>query len=153
MNIIIGVIGALDADDNEVRIAEAVGREIAARGCMLLSGGMGGVMEASCRGAKSGGGTTIGIIPGESKYKANKYVDIPIVTGMGHGRNIIVARSSDAVIAIGGGYGTLTEIAFALRLKIPVIGLNTWDVSSDIKREEDPIQAVDMAVRLGGGGS
>ncbi|NIO20775.1 MAG: TIGR00725 family protein, partial [Candidatus Aenigmarchaeota archaeon] len=93
--------------------AYEVGREIAKRDIVLVSGGMSGVMEAACRGAKTEGGLTVGIIPGTEKSEANPYVDIPVVTGMGHGRNIIVVRSSDAIIAIGGSYGTLSEIAFA----------------------------------------
>ena len=129
---IIGVIGAGDASEQECKSAELVGEEIARNGCTLLCGGMGGVMEASCRGAKSQGGTTIGILPGNFSADCNPYIDYPIVTAMGHGRNIIVARSSDAIIAIGGSYGTLSEIAFALRLKIPIIGIKTWDVSSAI---------------------
>ena len=109
---------------------------------------MGGVMEAACRGAQTEGGLTVGIIPGVEKNEANPYLDIPVVTGMGHGRNIIVVRSSDAIIAIGGSYGTLSEIAFALRLRIPVIGINTWDVSSEINHAESPEEAVDLAIGL-----
>ena len=145
---IIGIIGAGDAPVEERNIAQEVGKEIARNGCTLLCGAMGGIMEASCQGAKSHGGTTIGILPGTSKTDCNPYIDYPIVTGMGHGRNIIVASSSDAIIAIGGSFGTLSEIAFALRLKIPIIGINTWDVSSDIKKAETPQQAVFMAIRL-----
>ena len=147
---IIGVIGAGDASEQECKSAELVGEEIARNGCTLLCGGMGGVMEASCRGAKSHGGATIGILPGNSKADCNPYIDYPIVTAMGHGRNIIVARSSDAIIAIGGSYGTLSEIAFALRLQIPIIGIKTWDVSSDIKKAETPKEAVYMAIGLVG---
>lgn len=105
-------------------------------------------MEAACMGARSEGGLTVGIIPGASRSDTNRYVDIPVVTGMGHGRNIIVASSCDAVIAIGGGFGTLSEIAFALRLKIPVVGIRTWDVSSEIKKAAGPDEAVDMAFEL-----
>ena len=148
MNTVIGVIGAGDAAGDEYETAFETGREIARRKFTLVCGGMGGVMEAACRGAKSEGGLTLGIIPGELKNEANPYVDIPIVTGMGHGRNIIVVRSSDAVIAIGGSFGTLSEIAFALRLGIPVIGIRTWDVSSDIKQAENPREAVEMAAGL-----
>jgi uncharacterized protein (TIGR00725 family) len=145
---IIGIIGAGDASVEERNIAQEVGKEIARNGCTLLCGAMGGVMEASCQGAKSHGGTTIGILPGTSKAGCNPYIDYPIVTGMGHGRNIIVASSSDAIIAIGGSFGTLSEIAFALRLKIPIIGIKTWDVSSDIQKAETPQQAVFMAIKL-----
>lgn len=150
MKTIFGVIGAGDASSEECRTAEAVGAEIASRGLTLVCGAMGGVMEAACRGAKSEGGLTIGIIPGESKKDCNPYVDIPVVTAMSHARNVIVVRSSDAVIAIGGSYGTLSEIAFALRLEIPIIGINTWDVSTEINRAETPKEAVDMAIELCG---
>jgi len=145
---IISVIGAGDASEKDCKLAEAVGEEIARQGYTLLCGGMGGVMEASCRGAKTQGGTTIGILPGSSKAEGNPYIDYPIVTAMGQGRNIIVASSCDAIIAIGGGFGTLSEIAFALRLKIPIIGIKTWDVSSDIKKAETPEEAVYMAIGL-----
>jgi len=148
METVIGVIGAGDAADDEYVTALETGREIARSKFTLLCGGMGGVMEAACKGAKSEGGLTVGIIPGESRKEANPYVDIPIVTGMGHGRNIIVARSCDAIIAIGGSFGTLSEIAFALRLGVPVVGINTWDVSTDIKKAENPREAVEMAAGL-----
>jgi uncharacterized protein (TIGR00725 family) len=150
MEIIIGVIGGGDAGEEECAAAFEVGRKIALGKCALVCGGMGGVMEAACKGAKSEGGLTVGVIPGDFKKEANPYVDIPVVTGMGHGRNIIVVRSSDAVIAIGGSFGTLSEIAFALRLKIPLVGIKTWDVSPEIKQAEDPGEAVDMAIRLAG---
>jgi uncharacterized protein (TIGR00725 family) len=148
MKTVIGVIGISEASDSEYKTAEEVGREIAKRGGILVCGGLGGVMEAACLGAKSEGGLTIGIIPGFSKSNANPYVDIPIVTGMSEARNIIIVRSSNAIIAIGGGYGTLSEIAFALKLGIPVIGINTWDVSSDIKKVTTPREAVDLAFIL-----
>ncbi len=144
----IGVIGPGEASEKELNNAFEVGREIARQNCILVCGGITGVMEAACKGAKSEGGLTVGIIPGGSKKEANPYVDIPVVTDMGHGRNIIVVRSSDAIIAIGGSYGTLSEIAFALRLKIPIIGINTWDVSSEIKKADNPNEAVDMAIGL-----
>ena len=144
----IGVIGAAEANAQESEIAEVVGKEIAKRNVALVCGGLGGVMEAACRGAKSEGGLTIGIIPGFSASDANPNVDIPIVTGMSHARNVIVVRSSCAVIAIGGSYGTLIEIALALKLETPVIGINTWEVSSNIKKVTDPKEAVDLAFRL-----
>lgn len=144
----IGVIGAAEANAQESEIAEVVGKEIAKRNGALVCGGLGGVMEAACRGAKSEGGLTIGIIPGFSASDANPNVDIPIVTGMSHARNVIVVRSSCAVIAIGGSYGTLIEIALALKLETPVIGINTWEVSSNIKKVTDLKEAVDLAFRL-----
>jgi len=144
----IGVIGANHASVDECKTAEEIGKEIAKRGGILVCGGLGGVMEAACRGAKSEGGLTIGIIPGFSKSDANPYVDIPVVTGMSHARNIIVVRSSDAIIAIGGSYGTLSEIAFALKLEIPVIGISTWEVSPEVRRVTTPKEAVDLAFTL-----
>lgn len=145
MNIMIGVIGATRASSQDYQAAEETGREIANRKGVLVCGGLGGVMEAACKGAKSGDGLTIGIIPGFAKSDANPYVEVPIVTGMSHARNIIVVRSSDAIIAIGGGYGTLSEIAFALKLGIPVIGINTWEVSPEVKKVTTPKEAVDLA--------
>jgi hypothetical protein len=148
MKTIIGVIGPNQASNEEHKTAEEVGREIARRNGVLLCGGLGGVMEAACRGAKSEGGLTIGIIPGFGKSDANPFVDIPIVTGISHARNIIVVRSSDAIIAIGGSYGTLSEIAFALKLEIRVIGIKTWEVSPEIKKVTTPKEAVDLAFSL-----
>ena len=148
MNTVIGVIGAGDASTEECRAAEAVGAEIAKRGYTLVCGGMGGVMEAACRGAKSEEGLTIGIVPTASKADCNPFVDVAVVTAMSHARNVIVVRTSDAVIAIGGSYGTLSEIAFALRLEIPIIGIKTWDVSTEINKAETPKEAVDMAIEL-----
>lgn len=144
----VGVIGAGDASGTDTERAFEVGKEIARNDFVLVCGGMSGVMEAACLGAKSAGGLTIGIIPGERKAEANPHVDIPIVTGLSHARNIIVVRSSDAIIAIGGSFGTLSEIAFALRLQIPVIGLDTWDVSPEIRKADGPKEAVAMAAGL-----
>ncbi len=148
METIIGVIGAANANDEEKRTSEEVGVLIAGRKCFLLCGGMGGVMEAACRGAKSAGGTTIGILPGPESSSANRFIDIPIVTGMGEARNVIVAKSSHSIIAIGGSFGTLSEISFALKSGIPVIGLDTWDVSEEIIKCETPEEAVRTAFEL-----
>jgi uncharacterized protein (TIGR00725 family) len=131
----IGVIGPSEATAELCSLAEDVGRLIAEAGAILISGGGAGVMEAASKGAKSAGGITVGILPGTNENEANEYVDIPIMTGMGHGRNIINVWSSDAIIAIGGGYGTLSEIALALRTNKPVIGLSTWDFSVQGARE------------------
>lgn len=109
-------------------MAEEVGRELAKRGATLVCGGLGGVMEAACKGAKEAGGHTIGILPGDSCADANPYVDIPIVTGMGEMRNVIIIKSVQAAIAIEGEFGTLSEIAHALSTGTPVIGLNTWEL-------------------------
>ena len=125
----IGVIGGSDCSEEEARLAEEVGAELARRGATLICGGLDGVMEAACRGAASQGGMTVGILPGNSRKDANPHVRIPIVTGMGYTRNAIVAKSGQAAIAIGGSYGTLSEIAYALQNNVPVIGLGTWSLS------------------------
>ena len=148
METIIGVIGAGNATEEEKRISQEVGALIAEENCLLLCGGMGGVMEAACRGAKSAGGTTIGILPGPETSSANRFIDIPVVTGMGEARNVIVAKSSHCIIAVGGSFGTLSEISFALKSQIPVIGLDTWDVSEDIIKCKTPEEAVRTAIDL-----
>jgi len=130
-------------------MAEEVGRRLAAEGATLICGGLGGVMEAACRGAKSANGLTIGILPGDDRRAANRYVDIPIVTGMGYARNVMVARSAQAVIAIDGGYGTLSEMAHALQSGIPVIGLGTWSLSLRGRQDKAviPARSAEEAVR------
>jgi uncharacterized protein (TIGR00725 family) len=148
------VIGASDCTAEETKLAEEVGRELAMRGATLICGGLEGVMEAACRGASSQDGITIGILPGNSRKDANRHVRIPIVTGMGYARNAIVAKSGQAVIAIGGSYGTLSEIAYALQSDIPVIGLGTWSlarggaVDKSIIVAKNPVDAVEKALGL-----
>ncbi|MBC5806280.1 MAG: TIGR00725 family protein [Candidatus Eremiobacter antarcticus] len=122
----IGVVGGRDAEASLLAAAEDIGRELAERGAIVVCGGMGGIMEAAARGCVRAGGIVVGILPTESAADANAHVTIPVVTGMNEGRNIIVVRTSEALIAIGGSYGTLSEIALALRLNVPVFGLNTW---------------------------
>lgn len=129
----ISVIGGHNCSPQTDKVAEEVGREIAGIGATLVCGGLSGVMEAACRGAKSAGGRTIGILPGHNKEEANRYVDIPIVTGLGYMRNSLVVENGDAVIAIDGKEGTLSEIAFALQMGKPVLGINTWDIPGVIK--------------------
>ncbi len=154
---IIAVIGGGEPSPEEAKLAEKVGRELARQGAILVCGGMGGVMEAACRGASSEGGITIGILPGDSAKAANPYVQIPIVTGIGYARNISVVKSAEAVIAIGGSYGTLSEIAHARQSGIPVIGLNTWSLSrngqvdNSIILAQNPTEAVNEALNLAGG--
>jgi len=126
--LIIAVIGGSAPTAEEAAAAEAVG------GAILICGGRGGVMEAACRGAKSASGLTIGILPGTNRSEANSYVDIPIVTGIGEARNAIITRTAQVVVAIGGSYGTLSEIGFALGFGVPVVGLGTWEV----RREGHP---------------
>ncbi|MDR4498565.1 MAG: TIGR00725 family protein [Candidatus Scalindua sp.] len=130
--ICISVIGSGDLDgtlsDEISKIARGVGKEIALRGAVLVCGGLGGVMVEAAKGAKEEGGLTVGIVPGESPDSANPYIDISLPTGMGYARNVLVAYSGDAVIAISGRFGTLSEISFALIKKKPVIGIGTWDL-------------------------
>jgi hypothetical protein len=151
---IIAVIGGGQCSKEEARLAEEVGRQLAQRGATLICGGLGGVMEAACRGASSEGGTTIGVLPGDDSQSANPYVQIPIVTGIGYARNIAVVKSARAVIAIGGNYGTLSEISHALQSGIPVIGLNTWSLSRNGRQDksiipvQSPTEAVDKALDL-----
>ncbi len=146
----IAVIGGSQCSPQEARLAEEVGRELARRGAILVCGGLSGVMEAACRGANSEGGVTIGILPGESRQAANPYVQIPIVTGIGYARNVAVVKSAQAVIAISGSYGTLSEISHALQSGIPVIGLNTWSLSKNGKHDSSliPVQNAAEAVEL-----
>ena len=148
---IISVIGAGDPPPNITLLAEQVGAELARRGVDIVCGGLGGVMEAACRGAKSAGGTTIGILPGNDPRSANQWVDVPICTGLGYARNIIVVKTGLAVIAVGGAYGTLSEIGHAIGDGIPVIGLNTWTIArngtedTSIVIADNPIDAVEKA--------
>jgi uncharacterized protein (TIGR00725 family) len=142
---IVGVIGSALASGKPYDEAVEIGRLAAKKGALVLTGGLGGVMEAACKGAKECGGQTIGILPGFDDRDANRYVDIPIITGLNHARNIIVVRTSDVLIAVGGEYGTLSEIAFALKLGKPVISLDSWDVGEGIKKANSPAEAVTMA--------
>lgn len=144
---IIAVIGAGIADEPILKIAEEVGRLIARRKAILICGGLGGVMEAAARGAKSEGGLTVGILPQLHKNEANPYIDIPVATGFGEGRNVIIARTADAMVAVGGEYGTLSEIAFGLKMGKPVIGVNTWDIRGLI-RAKDAEEAVQKTFEL-----
>ena len=163
--VIISVIGGEGATAESLRLAEEVGRELGQRGVTLVCGGRGGVMEASCRGARSAGGHTIGILPGRNAAETppNAYVEFPIFTGIGYARNAIVALTGEAVIAISGSYGTLSEIAYALINQVPLVGLDTWDFDyhdwepSGIVRATTAAEAVEKAVamaearRAGGG--
>jgi len=130
----IGVIGEGRCSRRVAARAERVGAAIAAAGAVLVCGGLGGVMAAASRGAARAGGVVVGLLPGVDRSEANRWVTIPIATGMDQARNVIVVRSSDAVIAIGGMYGTLSEIALALKLGIPVVGLRTWTLRQPERR-------------------
>jgi len=143
---IIGVIGGSVGDEKVRKTAYEVGRLIAESGSMLVCGGLSGVMEAACKGAREAGGTTIGILKGQSISDANPYVDIPVATGLGHGRNLVIINTACALIAISGRYGTLSEIAFAIQSGKPVFGLGTWDIEGVVNCGE-PKEAVDRALR------
>jgi uncharacterized protein (TIGR00725 family) len=150
----VAVIGSASCSPEIAEVAEQVGRQIARRGAVLVCGGRGGVMEAACRGAQAEGGTTVGILPGTDRGEANVYVDIPIVTGLGEARNVIVVRTADAVIAVSGGYGTLSEIGLALKMGLPVVGLGTWELYQEgqfvgsVQKAGTPDQAVAQALAL-----
>jgi hypothetical protein len=126
----IAVVGGQLCTDDEARTAYEVGRLLAQAGSVLICGGLTGVMEAACKGAKEAGGTTIGILPGPFRSDANPYVDYAIATDMGQARNAIIVRTSDAVIAIGGEYGTLSEIAMALKMGKRVVAISSWDIAN-----------------------
>ena len=144
----IGVIGAAACTAKLAKLAHEVGTLIAQRGGVLICGGMGGVMEAACRGAHAAGGLTVGILPGGSAGEGNKFVIIPILTGMGYARNAVVVRTCQAVIAIGGRYGTLSEIAYTAQFNIPIIGLSTWKIRAPIKHVKTPEEAIKLAFKL-----
>ena len=126
----IAVVGpGRDASAEELAAAEVAGASVASAGAVLICGGLGGVMEAACRGARSEGGTTIGLLPGTDREDANGWVVLALPTGLGEGRNALIVRAADAVVAIGGGWGTLSEIALALRAEVPVFGVGTWELA------------------------
>jgi uncharacterized protein (TIGR00725 family) len=154
----VAVVGGGTCSAEDARLAEAVGRGLASRGAVVVCGGLGGIMEAACRGAKSAGGLTVGILPGDDRQSANPHVDVPVVTGMGHARNAIVVKTAQAVIAVDGSYGTLSEIALALQNGIAVIGLGTWALSlhgqpdKSIIQARDAEEAVEKAIAAAGKG-
>ena len=136
MSIYVGVAGASRPEPPLVGLAERLGRRLAEAGAVVVCGGGPGVMEAVCRGAQSAGGTTIGLLPGLDRAEGNPYLTVSIPTGLGQGRNLLLVRSSNAVIAVGGGFGTLSEIALALRTGTPVVGLATWSLQLDSRQVE-----------------
>jgi uncharacterized protein (TIGR00725 family) len=150
----VAVIGAGIATPDVYALAEEVGRLLAERGAIVVSGGMTGVMEAASKGARSAGGTTVGILPGRHRSDANEWIDIAITTGLGEVRNALVVRAVDVAIAVAGEFGTLSEMALALKIGTPVVGLGTWTLVKDgtesdaIRRAETPAEAVAMAERL-----
>lgn len=143
---IIGVIGAGSVDESAWDCAEEVGRLIAGRGAILVCGGLGGVMEAAAKGAKCGGGITIGVLPHATTGGENPYIDVPVATGFGEGRNVIIVRTADVLIAVYGEYGTLSEIALALKMGKPVIGIHSWEIPGIIKANS-AVDAVEKAFR------
>jgi uncharacterized protein (TIGR00725 family) len=145
---IVGVIGASELPIELYHAAELIGREIAARQAVLLTGGLTGAMEAASKGAKAAGGFTIGILPGCSPQDANPYVDLAIVTGLSEARNLIIVRTAEVLIAIGGGPGTLSEIAFALQLHKPIISLDSWQMADEIIRVRTPQEAIARAFEV-----
>ena len=151
----IAVIGAGSCDTRTSEIAYEVGRLIAERGAILVTGGMTGVMEAASRGAHDAGGLVVGILPGTDPTDANDAVDVALPTGMGQLRNGLVVHSAAAVVAVGGEWGTLSEIGFARKTGKPVVGIGTWGLtpahksSDDIERADSPTQAVTRAFELG----
>ncbi|MEE8167787.1 MAG: TIGR00725 family protein [Candidatus Hydrothermarchaeales archaeon] len=151
----IAVIGSSDAAKEIYDMAEEVGREIGRAGCVVVCGGLGGVMEASAKGAKEEGGITVGILPGVDSSDANNYIDIKVVTAASHARNAIIARTADALIAVGGGFGTLSEIALALNIGKPVVvlkGVEGIPHLLEIKElfsAENPKEAVKLAIEKG----
>jgi len=140
----VAVVGASEATEAEIDTAQAVGRLLAAKDAALVCGGRGGVMAAACRGAAENGGLTIGILPGMDRAEANEWVQVAIPTGLGELRNGLVVRAADAVIAVGGAYGTLSEVALALRTGVPVFGLGTWEIEG-VRVAGSPEEAVDLA--------
>lgn len=147
----VAVIGAGEASPDLAERAEAVGRGLAEGGAVVVCGGLGGVMAAACRGAREAGGLTIGLLPGDDRVAANPWVAVAIPTGLGELRNGLVVRAADAVVAVGGAFGTLSEIALALKRGTPVIGLGTWELDAPILRAADPEEAVALAFRHASG--
>ncbi len=145
----VSVIGGGTITDEQADRATAVGRELGRRGHTVVCGGLGGTMAAVCRGAKAEGATTIGILPSSDPADANSHVDVAIATGLGHARNALVPMNGDGIIALAGGYGTLTEIGFALIEDRPVVGLETHDVAG-IEPVDSPVAAVDRLEELVG---
>jgi uncharacterized protein (TIGR00725 family) len=142
----VAVIGPGEATAAEVAVAEEVGARLVDLGATVVTGGLGGVMEAASRGAKSRRGVTIGLLPGLDRSEANGWVDVAIATGLGEIRNALIVRTSDALVAVGGGAGTLSEIGFALKLGRPVIGIGTFNVEG-VLQVASAAEAAELALR------
>jgi uncharacterized protein (TIGR00725 family) len=153
----VAVCGPADATADEQSLAEEVGRRLAEGGAVVVCGGLGGVMDAAARGAREASGVAIGVLPGETRAGASAHLAAAIPTGMGEGRNAILVRAADAVIAIAGEFGTLSEIALALKMGKPVVGLGTWELRKSgravdaIMTAASPQEAVEMAFEAVGG--
>jgi uncharacterized protein (TIGR00725 family) len=150
----IGVVGTGDEDQQTNLAAEAVGGGVARAGAVLVCGGLGGVMAAACRGARAEGGHTLGLLPGVNRAAGNRWLEFAVPTGLGEVRNALVVRAADALVAVGGGFGTLSEIALALKAGTPVVGLGTWELAREgrdveaVVRADTPEAAVALAVEL-----
>jgi len=140
--VIVAVIGAGECDAATGEIAYEVGQRLARAGCVVVNGGLGGVMEAASRGAAQAGGTVVGILPGDRVEDANPHVNVPIATGLGDARNAVIANTADAFVAVGGSYGTLSEIAFALKRGKPIAGIGSWEVDPQVRVVATPEEAV-----------
>lgn len=154
----VAVIGGSEPNGDDRAAAEVVGAALASAGAVVVCGGLGGVMAAACRGARAAGGLTVGLLPGGDRSAANPWVEVAIPTGLGEARNALVVAAASVVVAIGGEYGTLSEIALALRSGRPVVGVRTWSLTrpngeadAGIIPVDDPTEAALIAVRLGGG--
>jgi len=144
----IAVVGAGKCSKKLREMAAQVGKLLAEGGATVVCGGLGGIMEGAARGAKEGGGTTIGILPGLHKGDANEFIDFAIPTGFGEARNVQVVRSAEVVIAFPGKYGTLSEMAFALQARKPVISVNAWRLSDEITQVSTPEEAAEEALKM-----
>lgn len=144
---VIGVIGGGVATPEQFQAAMEVGRLIARKGWHLVCGGLGGVMKGAARGAHEAGGVTIGLLPGDDRSAANRYITVPVATGLGEGRNLLIVRTADLLVSIGGEFGTLSEIALARKIGRPVIGLDTWDIPGVIQ-VRSPRDALACAAEL-----
>jgi uncharacterized protein (TIGR00725 family) len=141
----VAVVGASNANERDLEDAQEVGRELACRGAIVVCGGRGGVMAAAAKGAAQAGGTVLGVLPGLDRSDANEWLTVSIPTGLGELRNGLVVRAGEVMIAIGGAYGTLSEIALGLQAGLPVFGLHTWEIDG-VKPLGSPIEAVDGAL-------
>jgi uncharacterized protein (TIGR00725 family) len=145
----VAVVGPGEATAHETEAAEAIGLALAQAGAIVLTGGHGGVMAAACRGAASGGGLTVGMLPGTERRAGNEWLTVAIPTGLGELRNGLLVRAADVLVAVGGAYGTLSEVALALKTRVPVVGLRTWAIEG-VERVASPGQAVALALELAG---